>query len=189
MANVKFFTQGDHFYIADKGGEVVCYKQVSAIADVLNNICSSQNVPHGPNDSNRELVDKILEQCGGYGSDPDQARVTVKLGKMIGAPIRTYHILRTETGEFYVLSSDGSVSLDEWATHYKDGKWFYYLDGGIIKLAADAGIKKYVDVYNKCDKFHPLAEEDKENMNANLHAQYHLYDVFCEIYDFINSRK
>ena len=185
MANVKFFTQGNYFYIADKGGGVFRYEQVSAIADVLNNICSSQNVPHGPNDSNRELVDKILEHCGGFGGDPNQARVSVKFGKMINDPIKTYHILRTETGEFYVLSVCCSLPLVSWAMWGGE----YYVSDGIIKVAVDAGIKKYVDVYNKCDYNHKKEERQKDGMDANLHAQYNVYDVFCEIYDFINSRK
>jgi len=188
MANVKFFTQGNRFYIADKGGAVTCYKQVSAIADVLINICRSQNVPHGPNDSNLELVDKILEQCGGYGGDPNQARVTVKLGKMIDAPINTYHILRTETGEFHVLS------LGKYGVEVSGKDRFWYVNNGysyhhyaseynIIKVAADAGIKKYFDLYNK------ISNGEDGTMSKDLHAQYNVYDVFCEIYDFINSRK
>ena len=181
MANVKFFTQGDHFYIADKGGEVVCYKQVSAIADALINICRSQNVPHGPNDSNRELVDKILEQCGGFSGDPDQARVTVKLGKMIDAPINTYHILRTETGEFYVLSP-----IVFYANIKRMSFLGGYSDSCIVYLAARVGIKKYIDMLNELNK---LSGDDRSKMAESLRAQYHVYDVFCEIYDFINSRK
>lgn len=176
MANVKFFTQGTCFYMADKGGTVKEYIQVSAIADVLNNICRSQNVPHGPNDSNLELVDKILEQCGGYDSDPNQARVTVKLGKMINAPIKEYHILRTETGEFHVLSPNRTI-------HAEIG----FSDWSIIYLAGKAGIKKYIDLLNEYKK---LSDSDaRRKMRDSIEAQYHVYDVFCEIYDFINSRK